>query len=179
MGYQSLLFQTDMKFTNSPVTFGGSYGNVLTQLKFSSTCHLQTDGQTEMVNKTLVNMVRRISGSRPKQWDMALAQAKFAFNDTVNISTRKSSFELVYTRQPTSSLILWIYHLSKVIQPPKLQKYKLAADKKWRFKEFQVGDLSWLIWEREEHLLAPILSCKIENWALFASPTKLVLMLLC
>jgi hypothetical protein len=39
-----------------------------TKLLFSTTCHLQTDGQTEIVNRTLFTMLRAILKSNIKLW---------------------------------------------------------------------------------------------------------------
>jgi hypothetical protein len=71
-----------------------------TNLSFSSTYHPQTNGQTEVVNKSLGNFLRSLVTKQDHQWDQILAQAEFAFNNSVNRSTRKSPFEIVYGIQP-------------------------------------------------------------------------------
>lgn len=82
--------------SSSPIIFRKRFD---IELEFRTTCHPQTYGQIKVVNKTLGNMIRCISGNK-SHWDMALSQAKFAYNSMVNRTTDQSSFMTVYTKMP-------------------------------------------------------------------------------
>eukprot|EP00253_Pinus_taeda_P008950 PITA_08950 len=59
-------------------------------LSFSSEYHPQTYGQTEVVNRSLGKILRSLVYNNPKQWNLALSQAEFVYNDTPNQSTGMS-----------------------------------------------------------------------------------------
>jgi hypothetical protein len=63
-----------------------------TNLAFSSAYHPQTDGQTEAVNKSLGDLLRSLVTEHHSSWDNVFPQAEFAYNDSVNRSTRQSPF---------------------------------------------------------------------------------------
>ena len=67
-----------------------------TLLKFSTTFHSQTDGQIEVVNRSLGILLRCLNGKQLKNWDLILPTSEFAFNNSVNRTTSKSPFEIVH-----------------------------------------------------------------------------------
>ena len=77
-----------------------------TYLKFSSSHHPQTNGQTEVVNHSLGNLLRCLVGDKPKGWDLILPQEKFEYNNYVNRSTSKSPFQIAYGSNPRNSFEL-------------------------------------------------------------------------
>ena len=71
-----------------------------TQLSYSSAYHPQTDGQTEVVNKSLGNLLRNLVGENSRMSDRVLAQAEFSYNDSLNHSTSLSPFQILYGMHP-------------------------------------------------------------------------------
>ena len=55
-----------------------------TKLKFSMAFHPQTDGQTEVVNRSLGNLLRCLVGEVNRNWDSILPTAQLAYNSSVN-----------------------------------------------------------------------------------------------
>ena len=63
-----------------------------TELTPSTSYHPQTDGQTEVVNRSLGDLLRSLVTEHHTSWDQILPQAEFAYNDSMNRSTGKSPF---------------------------------------------------------------------------------------
>ncbi|XP_071909839.1 uncharacterized protein [Coffea arabica] len=68
--------------------------------------HPQTDGQTEVVNRTLSTLLRAIIKKNIKSWEDCLPHVKFAYNRTVHSATHYSPFEIVYGFNPLTPLDL-------------------------------------------------------------------------
>ena len=130
-------------------------------LKFSTAFHPQIDGQTEVVNRSLGNLLRCLVGDHPGTWDLILPTAEFAYNSSVNRTTGKSPFEIVHGFKPRTPIDLiptpalhrvsesaesfatrmheLHKHISDQINSNNL-KYKTLADAHKRFQEFKIGD---------------------------------------
>jgi hypothetical protein len=133
-----------------------------TNLMFSLAYHPQTDGQTEVVNKSLGDLLRSLVTEHHSQWDSILPQAEFAYNDSVNRSTGKSPFQVVYGMQlrgvselrdsgQTATSSASAEELAEVMKElhsqvkeqlqNSSQEYKHRADQHQRQLQFKVGDL--------------------------------------
>uniref|UniRef100_A0A2N9IQ26 RNA-directed DNA polymerase n=1 Tax=Fagus sylvatica TaxID=28930 RepID=A0A2N9IQ26_FAGSY len=110
-----------------------------TKLLFSTTCHPQTDGQTEVVNRTLSTLLRAIIRKNIKTWEECLPHVEFAYNRAVHSATKFSPFEIVYgfMRKQDSTL-----SEERSNMPPQ-------ANKGRRQLVFEPGDWVWLHMRKE------------------------------
>eukprot|EP00253_Pinus_taeda_P008896 PITA_08896 len=122
------------------------------------TYHPQTDGQTERVNQMVEDMLSAYVMQQPTRWKDYLHLVEFAYNNGYHTSTQMSPFEVMYGRKcrtPTSwggledKLSLGPDMLKEMEEMVKRVRVNLKAaqdrqknfaDRKRRFKEFQVGD---------------------------------------
>ena len=82
------------------------WGKLETKLLFSTTCHPQTDGQTEVVNRTLSTLLRTIIQKNLKNWEDCLPFIEFAYNRSVHFTTNFSPFEIDFGFNPLTPLDL-------------------------------------------------------------------------
>ena len=128
-------------------------------LKFSTAFHPQFDGQTEVVNRSLGNLLRCLVGDHQGTWDLILPRAQFTYNNSVNKSTGLSPHEIVYGHKPrapidiipmsplqrtsesTKTFAYRMYELHKSISNHitlSNSKYKSIEDVHRRYKRFEI-----------------------------------------
>jgi len=87
---RSIVSDHDVKFLS--YFWKTLWGKLGTKLLFSTRCHPQIDGQTEVVNKTLSQLLRAIIQKNLKSWKECLPFIEFAYNRTVHSTTGFSPF---------------------------------------------------------------------------------------
>ncbi|MCO5612294.1 hypothetical protein L7F22_066559 [Adiantum nelumboides] len=70
-------------------------GNVISRLAFSSSFHPQTDGQSEIANSMVLDLLKSYISDQKTQWERYLPLVEFAYNNTIHSSTAKAPFEIV------------------------------------------------------------------------------------
>ncbi|KAI4372828.1 hypothetical protein MLD38_011012 [Melastoma candidum] len=136
-----------------------------TKLVFSTAYHPQTDGQTEVVNRTMAAILRTLVSKNQKDWDIKLAHAEFAYNRAPSSTTKSSPFQVVYGLNPLVPVELMpasdmrsvsrdaeerakemrLLHEKTRAQIEKAnQRYTERANRGRRVKIFQPGDLLWI-----------------------------------
>jgi hypothetical protein len=136
-----------------------------TKLLFSTTCHPQTDGQIEVVNRTLSTMLRAILKHNLKMWEECLPHVEFSYNRAEHSTTKVSPFQVVYGFNPRAPIdllplptmehvhsdakeradfILKLHASTKKNIEKMIEKYKLAGSQGRKAVKLEPGDLVWL-----------------------------------
>jgi hypothetical protein len=77
-----------------------------TKFNMDTTFHPQTNGQIERINFVLEEIIRAFVAVNQEDWIDCLPIDKFTYNYVVNSSIQKIPFEVVYGKQPQSTLLL-------------------------------------------------------------------------
>jgi hypothetical protein len=137
---------------------------------FSTTCHPQTDGQTEVVNRTLSTMLRAVLKTNLKLREECLPHIEFAYNRSVHSTTKVSPFQVLYGFNPRapidllplppsemtcfdasrqSDFILKMLETTKLNIEKMNEKYRIAASKGRKEVKLEPGNLVWLHLRKE------------------------------
>lgn len=129
-----------------------------TDVVVSTAYHLETDGQTERVNRVVEDMLRHYIGPRQDDWYRYLDMAEFAINNAFHESTQTTSFYLNTSQHPLLPLTVdlesivpaagtFVERLHKSVKLAKScleaaqQRQKMYADPKRRDVKHYVGEL--------------------------------------
>ena len=77
-----------------------------TKLLFSTTCHPQTDDQTEVINRTLSTMLMAVLKTNLYLWEECLPHIEFAYNRSIHSTMKVSPFQVVYGFNPRAPINL-------------------------------------------------------------------------
>jgi hypothetical protein len=134
-------------------------------LLFSTACHPQTDGQIEVVNRTLSSLLCAIIKKNLKTWEDCLPHVEFAYNRSIHSATKFSPFEIVYGFNPLSPFDVTLLPLSERVNldgkkktefvkmihekawlniERRIQQYVHQANKERKMVVFEPGDWVWL-----------------------------------
>src|SRR6185295_17709419 len=78
----------------------GLYEKLKIEPKISTAYHPQTDGQSERVNQWLEAYLRSFVNHQQDDWAKWLPYAEFCYNNSVNRTTGKTPFQIVYGYNP-------------------------------------------------------------------------------
>lgn len=141
-----------------------------TKLLFNTSHYPQTDGKTEVTNRTLSTLLRGLVSKTAKDWDIKHDHAEFAYNRTPSSTTGISLSEVVYGVNPYIPIDLIPLLKADILnykakarqeafkktcdqvkkQIEKMNEmYKQHANRNRRQPEFQPGDLVWLNLRKE------------------------------
>ena len=95
---KSIVSDRDTKFVS--YFWKSLWHEIGTKLLLSTAYHPQIDGQTEVTNHMLGNLLRVIVNSNSKSWDECLPYVEFAYNRHVHRATNMSPFEVVFGFNP-------------------------------------------------------------------------------
>ncbi len=101
---RTIVSDRDVKFLSD--FWRSLWARLGTKLLYSTTAHPQTDGQTEVVNRTLGSILRALVGKNKKSWESCLSIAEFAYNRASHSTTQHSPFYVVYGFNPLTPLDL-------------------------------------------------------------------------
>jgi hypothetical protein len=136
-----------------------------TKLLFSTTCHPQTDGQTDVVNRTLSTMLLAVLKDNLRLWEEYLSHIEFAYNRSIHSTTKLSPFMVVYGFNPHAPIDLLPLPTSEIVnldatqhsefilklhESTKLQiekmneRYRITTSKVRKEVKLEPGDLVWV-----------------------------------
>ncbi|MCO5594486.1 hypothetical protein L7F22_048517 [Adiantum nelumboides] len=90
---ETIVSDRDPRFTS--LFWKAIWENIGTRLQFSSSFHPQTNGQSEIANSVVLDLLKSYISDQKTQWERYLPLVEFSYNNTIHSSTGKTPFEIV------------------------------------------------------------------------------------
>jgi hypothetical protein len=168
---KTIVSDRDPKFTSN--FWKGLFKEIETSMNFSTTYHLESDGQTERVNQVIEDMLRMYVMDKTQKWEDYLYLVEFTYNNGYQSSLKMSPFKALYGRRcnihvsrdnPAGCAVVGkelLYEMEEMMV--KIRKntkafqdrQKSYANKGQTFREFKVGDHVFLK-VKERHKLPEV-----------------------
>ena len=116
---KKIVFDRDPKFTSN--FWKGLFKGFKTNLNFSTTYHLEFDGQTERVNRVIEDILRMYVMDKPSKWKDYQHLVEFAYNNGYQASLKMGPFEAFYERKCNTPMS-WDNTADRTIVGPELLK---------------------------------------------------------
>jgi len=100
-----------------------------TKLKKSATFHPQTNGEIEVVNKTVIHLLLVYFSKHPKLWDEQLHYIQHAYNQAKHSSTQTSPFGVCMGYFPKSHLDFIFGKYVAIEGHSDIEKQKISLNK--------------------------------------------------
>ncbi|MCO5550084.1 hypothetical protein L7F22_003563 [Adiantum nelumboides] len=129
---QSIVSDRDPRMTS--LFWKTLFENIGTTLKFSSSFHPQTDGQSKEPNSSVLDLLKCYVSEHKATWEHYLPLVEYAYNNIVHTSIGKAPFEIVEGGKKVPPILLTkdkIFEADKYVQntDEAYRKIKLALEK--------------------------------------------------
>ena len=130
------------------------FENMNTTLKFSSSFHPQTDGQLEIANSIVLDLLKCYVYDQKEKWGQYLSLVEYAYNNTVHSSTGKAPFEIVEGTKKVPPILRTkdkIFEADKYVDNweeayVKVEEALQKLRKSIRKQQINIADLWSLLW---------------------------------
>jgi hypothetical protein len=115
------------------------FGHCKVTNNMSSAFHPQTDGQTEIVNKSIENYLRHFVAENQDDWDKLLLFAEFAYNNSLHESTGSTPFRLNHGFDPNLPTSFEVYEAMHPNSPKPSRRNGKCPGAEEFYKKIQVA----------------------------------------
>ena len=160
----SIMSDRDLRFTSR---FWNELQSALgTKLKFSTTFHPQTDGQSERLIQVLEDMLRGCVMEFSGSWDRYVPLMEFSYNNSFQLSIGMAPYEALYGRK-CRTLVCWMELNEHKVTGPDIvkdtedkvqvirERLKAASDRQKSYADLKRRDIAYEVGDKDFLKVSP------------------------